>query len=453
MYSRRDFLKVFSGNTAAALVFGVRALTSSARREFHQQWRQYEPTASSAQAWLETQKRQGSQSEWRLLQRAQSTLEGNILWSSDAKFKHVFGAAPGSSRPEPWAPLRGICPSPSGYRGIWNWDSAFHAIAVARWDAALARDQIKIVLERQMPSGGFPDVMLENGTVVTNFGKPPVLSWACAIVDRHSPDDKFLNWAYERFVQNEKHWRTDRGGNATGLFHYGTDNPQPDRRSDDAKLESGWDNSVRWDQGCNTLWAIDLNCFMLMSYDALAYMAERLGHYSDIDQWKNRRAVLAQRINETLWHDRAGSYKDFDFARQQFSSVLSPACFMPLYTRIASEQQAVSMAKLAADRNKFYPGFPSVTYDDAQYHSDQYWRGPTWLNIAYFALKGLCYYGQDNVADACRSTILKSCANNEDALYEYYDSKSGKGLGARDFGWSAAFVVEFVTNWNRLPDL
>jgi hypothetical protein len=89
--------------------------------------------------------------------------------------------------------------------------------------------------------------VLENGTVVTNFGKPPVLSWACAIVDRHNPDDKFLNWAYERFGQNEKHWRTDRGGNATGLFHYGTDNPRPDRRSDDAKLESGYDNSVRWD--------------------------------------------------------------------------------------------------------------------------------------------------------------------------------------------------------------
>jgi hypothetical protein len=56
-------------------------------------------------------------------------------------------------------------------------------------------------------------------------------------------------------------------------------------------------------------------------------------------------------------------------------------------------------------------------------------------------------------SDACRTLILDWCSRNRDALHENYDSKSGKGLGAKQFGWTAAFVIEFIMNWNRLPDL
>jgi hypothetical protein len=73
--------------------------------------------------------------------------------------------------PLPWHPRRGISPSPFRYRGVWNWDEAFHAVGAARFDPDLARDQIMILLERQRPSGALPDVIFENGTVVEKSGK------------------------------------------------------------------------------------------------------------------------------------------------------------------------------------------------------------------------------------------------------------------------------------------
>lgn len=52
-------------------------------------------------------------------------------------------------------------------------------------------------------------------------------------------------------------------------------------------------------------------------------------------------------------------------------------------------------------RNKFYPGMPIVTYDDPEY-SQKYWRGNTWLNVAYFAAKGLKNHGFKEIADGIK---------------------------------------------------
>jgi hypothetical protein len=49
--------------------------------------------------------------------------------------------------------------------------------------------------------------------------------------------------------------------------------------------------------------------------------------------------------------------------------------------------------------------------------------------------------------------ILDWCAAQQDSIYEYYDSKPGKGLGAKQYGWSSAFIIEFILNWNRRSDL
>lgn len=35
------------------------------------------------------------------------------------------------------------------YHGIWNWDSAFHAVAVSHWDGKLAGEQFEILFSKQ----------------------------------------------------------------------------------------------------------------------------------------------------------------------------------------------------------------------------------------------------------------------------------------------------------------
>ena len=102
------------------------------------------------------------------------------------------------------------------------------------------------------------------------------------------------------------------------------------------------------------------------------------------------------------------------------------------------------MAKLAADPRRFFPGMPTVSYDDPKYSSHLYWRGPAWLNVSWFAIKGLESYGYSDLASRLKDTILGWCARNTDCLHEYYDTRTGAGLGAPSFGWTSAFVIEMI---------
>ena len=79
--------------------------------------------------------------DYTLLDRSVRTLEANAA------------GAPGEIFP--WSPMRGIRPSHgtakamANYPGVWNWDCAFHAMAVMKWDLEFARDQIRIFLKIQ----------------------------------------------------------------------------------------------------------------------------------------------------------------------------------------------------------------------------------------------------------------------------------------------------------------
>ena len=101
------------------------------------------------------------------------------------------------------------------------------------------------------------------------------------------------------------------------------------------------------------------------------------------------------------------------------------------------------MNKWAADPKKFYPGMPTVTYDDPKNTYNAYWRGPCWMNVAYFAIKGLYDYGHRKTAMDIRNTLLKWMADDE-SIHENYDPKTGEPLKSPHFSWSAAFAIEMI---------
>jgi putative isomerase len=344
--------------------------------------------------------------------------------------------------PLPWAPRRGIMPSAIGFPGVWNWDCAFHAVGASYFDTALGRDQIDIFLDLQKESGLFPDVWRADGRLIDQFGKPPVIPWAAWRVYEQDRDRAFLQRAFQGSVKNEAFWMRERGGELDGLFHYSSDESETEEGLLGAKYESGWDNSVRWDDGILSVWPIDLNCFMIMLYRALAKMAEELGE--EAAEFKMREAKLATRINEQLWDERRQTYLDYDFEKHAFVNVLTPASFMPLYINIASTEQAAAMAVQA---KRLAPGWPTVSYDHPAFEPTAYWRGRTWYNVAYFALKGLKNYGYDEIADAGRRQLLTWAHKSSDALYENYHSETGEPVGCRQFSWTAVFVMEFILNW------
>ena len=382
----------------------------------------------SEAAWISAT-RNLSPTESTLAKRAQATLLGNIVSSAA------------------WKGYRGIIPSTATYKGIWNWDAAFHAVGLSLWDAKLAREQISILFDNQQPNGMLPDVIWQKGGMATACTKPPVMTWAIAVVDHRSPDTEFLRRLYPKLVKFGEFWMNERGGKTDGLFY---------PAGCDAGWDGGCDDSIRLDKGYrhsksdqHRLWTVDLNCYMVMHYQAMAYISGRLNLPEDRSMWQEKASALAKRINDKLWDDQLGFYVDRDRVTGENGPCLSPAGFTPLFTHIASPERAARVAKLAEDPAKFFPGMPAVAYDTPGYQSSDYWRGPSWLNYDYFALKGLRDYGYVDLADRMRSKLLDWIGQDQNVIWEYYDSKSGKGRGAPGFGWSSAFALSFLLDWKN----
>ena len=377
-------------------------------------------------AWLEKVSEGKSDREKSLLKRASETLQSNIYLEEDNY---------------PWSPYRCVCPSKKKFKGIWNWDSAFHAMGLSWWDTDLAKESVLGFLQFQKESGLLPDVIRTNGVIEDEYSKPPVFPWATKIVFDRCNDLDFLKEVYPKFKLNEKWWVERRQYN--GLFHYDAENEGDEKYEKFIRWESGWDDSVRWDSPIVEQWAIDLNSFMVDYYRAMSYFAKVLNLDSDYSEYAKKEKDLIKLINEVLWDDEQKCYVDVNRFTGEKSKAITPASFMPLFINIAPLDKAKHMEKIALE--KFYSGMPTVSYDNKEY-STTYWRGPTWLNVAYFAAKGLKNYGF-KVADDIKETILSWVDKNEDSIYENYDSKTGFGIYGKDFSWSSVFVVEFILNF------
>lgn len=88
-----------------------------------------------------------------LIERAVNTLYGNIINKPSGDEIFVF-----KNR-------KAISPSPRTYQGVWNWDSAFHTLAMSYFDIEIAHDQMKILFT-------FKNLTVKLQTLSIQTGKP-----------------------------------------------------------------------------------------------------------------------------------------------------------------------------------------------------------------------------------------------------------------------------------------
>lgn len=341
----------------------------------------------------------------------------------------------------PWSPYRAFRPGRgTWFDGIWNWDSAFHAMCLGRWDTQLAKESILSFIQFQCASGMYPDVIHLDGKVEDISSKPPVMATYALLTYQRSGDKDFLSECFHSLRKNLAFWETYR--QAEGLFFYDANTDDAEIKDEYVRWESGWDDSVRWDVGIENLYPIDLQCYMIMFYRAMDEMARLLEESGE--DWQQKSEELAKKVNAYFYDEENGVYVDIFKTDKKYSSIYSPASFMPLYIGIASQERAYALAQFA--QAHFYPAMPTVAYDDPAYTGD-YWRGHTWLNVAYFAIKGLKNYGFNELADEMRNTLLTYADKNKDGIYEKYDADTGEGKRCPCFSWSSAFIIEFVLNF------
>ena len=347
-------------------------------------------------------------------------------------------------------------PSPGRYPWQWYWDSCFAAIAWRRFEPARARAELESLLAAQRPDGFVGHTIFWRSHVSwlrllfynvvsrsaeqTETIQPPLLAWAWRIAVGDP--------AEEPRIARQVDWlERNRDLEGDGLLWI----VQPDESGLDAspKFEEvwgrradgrigfpllvhrnrrlGWDARRIRDAGgpvlceplVNTLWSLSL---------------QALG-----------RPSATPALVDRLWDERRGLFLDEAQPGGVRPQALTWASLAPLALPDLPEEIGRRLVEehLLNEGEFLTPvAPPSVAIGERGYEPSggrgpirRYWRGPTWVNSAWMVwlgLRRLCYEAE---AERLASGVLGAVAR--EGLREYYDPRDGRGMGARDFTWSA----------------
>jgi len=340
-----------------------------------------------------------------------------------------------------------------GFYGIWSWDSWKHARALALFAPDLARDQLRVMLDHQAPDGMIPDVVYVDGAE-NNWRdtKPPLAAWAAHGIFRATADTSFVAEVYPALLAYHRWWYRERDHDGNGLCEYGS----TDGTLVAAAWESGMDNAVRFD-GARMVrngpdsWSmnqesVDLNAYLFAEKGYLADMAGALGEEADAAALRAEAERLGGLLRSTCFDEKTGYFYDVDLESKAFVPVPGPEGWIPLWAGVASREQADRVERIMTDSATFASRvpFPTLAMNQPEFDPlNGYWRGPVWLDQAYFAVSGLERYGYHREAREMRGRLLTSPRGllGDVPIYENYHPRTGEGLNAPHFSWSAAHIL------------
>ncbi len=355
----------------------------------------------------------------------------------------------------------GVFPSAAyqGFYGFWSWDSWKQAVALVRFNPELAKSNLHSMFQYQDEMGMVADCVYfdpkENNWRDT---KAPLASWAVLEIYKETKDLDFVKEMYPKLVKYHAWWYKYRDHDKNGLCEYGS----TDGTLIAAKWESGMDNAVRFDdskmlKNNQDSWSmnqesVDLNAYLQAEKSDLAELANLIGNSNEAKIYKQDADKLKQRISSEFWDEKTGFFYDREIETGKLLTVQQgPEGWIPLYTGIASKKQAKKVVSILMDSTKFATKvpFPTLVADHEKFNPLKgYWRGPVWLDQAYFGIKALEKYGYEKEADQLSQKLLENAEGllKDAPIRENYHPISGEGLNANHFSWSAAHYLMLITD-------
>jgi len=336
------------------------------------------------------------------------------------------------------------------FRGFWAWDSWKHAVALVNFEPDLAKNQVRVMFDFQNDQGMiadcvFPDTTIENHN--WRDTKPPLSAWAVWSIYEKTKDRSFIAELYPQIVKYHEWWYKYRDHNGNGMCEYGS----TDGTEIAARWESGMDNAVRFDhikmvRNNEDAWSmdqesVDLNSYLFAEKHYLKNMAELLGMDEDVEKYKSEAIQLKKQIQTLMYDPDDGYFYDIRLEDGSFVKVKGPEGWIPLWAGVALQTQANAVIEKILNPRIFNTKIPFPTLDAShpEFNPEKgYWRGPVWMDQAYFALMGMKKYGYENEVLKLTSKLFNEI--QYPALYENYHPITGEGLNSPHFSWTAAHL-------------
>jgi len=222
-----------------------------------------------------------------------------------------------------------------------------------------------------------------------------------------------------------------------------------------AAAESGWDFSSRWMADGHSLETIDTSDLVEPDLNSLLYGLERAIESGCRRQGDNACSVRfgrqadrrASAVRRWLWDDGGGLFRDFDWRRGQLRPTISAATLYPLFTGLATQEQARRVASMVNTKLLAPGGLRTTTTSTGQ----QWDRPNGWAPLQWIGAEGLARYGERRLADEIRCRWLNTVQLNygtSGKLMEKYDVELVRPGGGGEyplqdgFGWTNGVVAD-----------
>ena len=409
-----------------------------------------------------------------LKRRALATLRNNVRSGYDPFYRRRFTY---------------VRPSPGRYSWQWFWDSCFHAIALARLDPELARNELLTLVASQRDDGfighmvywgrlgAFRSLGFAQGPVSewrrrhTGMIQPPLLAQAVEVVHRYSDDTDFLEeilpatTAYYDWIARERDAAGDGLVSIISPFECGLDNSpafdsdlglrSPSRigvlwalrkldlfntyKGFDFRRIAQADRFVVIDPFVNTVYAEGLH--------TLARLHETAGNTSESARATAVAQAVESSLNEHCWDEENGHFIFLHGRDRRPGHVLTAASLFPaILPGTPPERTSRVIDEHLTNPAEFWTELPvpSVSASEPSFDAEgesMIWRGPVCMNLNWFLVNGLRRQGYEELAGALATRSVR--AVDEAGFYEFYSPASGRGMRGTNFGWATA-VVDFL---------
>jgi glutaredoxin len=214
-------------------------------------------------------------------------------------------------------------------------------------------------------------------------------------------------------------------------------------------IENLYKNNYGWEKIADNhpflIQGVLFNSILCKSERDLGEIAEAIGydhyiHYEKADKLKTA-------INEKLYDETENIYYNFDLVNQRHVKRDTIFSYMPLFAGIPDKD----MGKRVLDTLRTHcfcivdmdcVAIPSYDMCQVDFEGEFYWRGPVWVNINWYIAQGLKQYGEAELSEWIENSLIALV--DRYGFYEYYDPESGRGLGEKDFSWTAALIIDLI---------
>ncbi len=303
--------------------------------------------------------------------------------------------------------------------------------------------------------------------------QPPFLSEMVRDVYNETGDKNWLSKCYNVIKTEYRFWQNERNtpcGLNRYYGHYDDYDFLCNRYCTRLKIDSPEDDNMRreyadaFHSGCESGWDFSSRCglmqhhFAWLCLNSLLYGVEKnMEHFSfelnlgEENMWQKKSETRKALMNELMWNEEIGAFSDYNFVEKRTSSFISLAMLYPLFTGVATGEQA---ERTLGNLSKIELPYGLSSCEKRDDLLNVQWDYPhVWPPLQMIAAKALLRYGYEEVARRVAKKYLDVVEMNferHERLWEKYDGLDGEIAITKEYptppmmGWSAATYLFFV---------